>query len=96
MSLQIWLPLNGDYKNLGLCNTPLTASNVTFADGGKIGEKYLSAGSITIPAAASEKIFNGSHMTFAFWLYPIGDSGSGQVMGQSAMAAGNNRMYTIF
>ena len=76
MSLQVWLPLDGSAKNLGLCGDTLTASNVTFADGGKIGGKYLSGGTITIPGSVSATFFNQNHMSFAFWLYPIGDSGN--------------------
>jgi len=96
MSLQVWLPLIQDAHNQGLCGDTLTTSGVTFADGGKLGAKYLSGGTITIPATVSNKIFNKNDMSFAFWLYPIGTSSSGAIMGQSSMGAGNNRMYTIF
>lgn len=95
MSLQVWLPLNGSAENQGLCG-PLTISGITFADGGKIGGKYLSAGTITVPAATAGTFFNKNNMSFAFWLCPIGTSPSGIIMGQNAMSPGNNRMYSIF
>lgn len=96
MSLQVWLPLNGNLDNLGLTSIDFITSGVTFADGGKIGQKYLSAGTITIPAIKSKNIFNNDNMSFAFWIYPIGTSGSGAIMGQTSMATGDNRMYTIY
>lgn len=96
MSLQVWLPLIKDATNQGLCGNSLITSGVTFSDGGKLGGKYLSAGTITIPAAVSKNIFNKNNMSFAFWLYPIGTSSSAIIMGQNAMSAGNNRMYSIF
>lgn len=96
MALQVWLPLNGNANNQGLCGNSLTTSNLTFADGGKIGAKYLSGGTITIPAAISKKIFNKNNMSFAFWLCPTGTSGANKISGQSNTSPGNNRMYTIY
>ena len=96
MSLQIWLPLDKDLKNYGIANVTMTNSNATLTDGGRFGGKYLSAGTLTIPAASSATIFNRDHMSFAFWLYPVGTSSNGTMMGQSSMNVGDNRMYTIF
>lgn len=96
MSLQIWLPLIKDVQNQGICGDILTSSGVVFTNGGKLGEKYLSAGTITIPAKVSKTFFNKNNMSFAFWLYPIGSSSSSIIMGQTPMSAGNNRMYSIF
>lgn len=96
MALMVWLPLNGSVENKGACVDTFTTSGVSFANGGKIGEKYFSGGTITIPAAASKKIFNKNAMSFAFWLYPIGTSNSSTIMGKNAMSTGDNRMYTIF
>lgn len=95
MSLQVWLPLIHDTKNHGLCGDVLTTSGITFADGGKLGSKYFSGGTITIPASISKNIFNNNNMSFAFWLYPM-SSGTNIIMGQNPMSAGNNRMYSIF
>lgn len=96
MSLQIWLPLIKDVQNQGICGDILTSSGVVFTNGGKLGEKYLSAGTITIPAKVAKTFFNKNSMSFAFWLYPIGSSGTNIIMGQTPMSAGNNRMYSIF
>lgn len=96
MSLQVWLPLIKDAHNQGVCGDVLTTSRVTFTDGGKLGAKYFSAGTITVPAAISNSFFNKNNMSFAFWLYPIGTESSSIIMGQNSMAAGNNRMYSIF
>ena len=38
MSLQIWLPLNGDLHNQGLSNFNIVTNNVTFINTGKIGQ----------------------------------------------------------
>ena len=96
MSLRVWLPLISNTKNLGLCGDNLITSNVTFNDGGKIGNKYLSGGTITIPASISKTFFNKNHMSFTFWLYPIGSTSSSVIMGRTSMSAGDNRMYSIF
>lgn len=37
MSLQIWLPLNGNTNNLGLLGDAAITGNVGFASTGKIG-----------------------------------------------------------
>ena len=96
MSLQVWLPLIKDTKNQGLCGDNIITSGIVFSGGGKLGAKYLSAGTITIPASVCKTFFNKNNMSFAFWLYPIGTSSSGTIVGKSAMSAGDNRMYTIF
>lgn len=38
MSLQMWLPLNGDLHNQGLSNFNIVTNNVTFVNTGKIGQ----------------------------------------------------------
>lgn len=40
MSLQVWLPLNGNLNNQGLSNTILTNASATVDDNGKIGKCY--------------------------------------------------------
>jgi len=40
MSLQIWLPLNGNINNQGISNIIATNSNATINDEGKIGKCY--------------------------------------------------------
>lgn len=40
MALQIWLPLNGNLENQGLCDTNITNSGATINESGKIGKCY--------------------------------------------------------
>lgn len=40
MSLQVWLPLNGNLNNQGLYDTPVTNYGATIDDNGKIGQCY--------------------------------------------------------
>lgn len=40
MSLQVWLPLNGDLHNQGLSNISITNNGATVNDNGKIGKCY--------------------------------------------------------
>lgn len=45
MSLQVWLPLNGDLHNQGLSNFTITNNNATINNNGKIGQCYAFNGS---------------------------------------------------
>lgn len=94
MSLQIWLPLNGDLKNKG-CNasSPVQTSTPTYVDG-KVG-KAITSGGFKIEASDVAKFYNNKAMSFAFWIYPIGSSGS-IILGKNNMSAGDNRMFSIF
>ena len=94
MSLQVWLPLINNINNNGVAG-PLTQVTAPTFVAGKLG-KAMSTGAITIPAATAAKFYNNKAMTFCFWIYPIGTSGSGTIIGQSNMSAGDNRMFTIF
>ena len=41
MSLQVWLPLNGDLKNNGISNLDITAVGTSTYGNGKIGKNLL-------------------------------------------------------
>lgn len=64
MSLQVWLPLNGDLHNQGLSNINLT-NTVIFATPGKIGASCLNSqlGWFAVPEMAGKK-----QMSFAYWV----------------------------
>lgn len=47
MSLQVWLPLNGDLKNQGLSNIVVTNNGATIDNNGKIGKCYYFDGTAT-------------------------------------------------
>lgn len=95
MSLQVWLPLISDLHNQGVSGlTPVQTTAPTWVDG-KLG-KAMSTGALYLPANDVAKFYNNNAMSFAFWIYAVGSSGSGVVLGQEAMSAGNNRMFTIF
>lgn len=100
MSLQIWLPLNGDLHNQGLCNfNQIINTNPTWTDNGKIGKAMMS-GSITMPASAAEQILNNQAFSFACWIYVAATAGSttdrAMLFGTSGMSANNNRKFSIF
>lgn len=94
MSLRVWLPLNGNLNNQGAsgCN-PVQSTAPTYVNG-KIG-KAMSTGAFYLPAAEIAKFYNNNAMSWCFWIYPTG-SGGNAILGQQNMAAGNNRMFTIF
>ena len=73
MSLQVWLPLNGNIQNNGLCNTIITTNNITYNDNGKIGKCAYFNGSdsyISLSSQAINDCFKGSNqaVTVAFWI----------------------------
>ena len=94
MSLRVWLPLNGNLNNQGAsgCN-PVQSTAPTYVNG-KIG-KAMSTGAFYLPAAEVAKFYNNNAMSWCFQIYPTG-SGGNAILGQQNMAAGNNRMFTIF
>lgn len=47
MSLQVWLPLNGDLHNQGLSDTVITNNGATIDNNGKIGKCYYFDGTAT-------------------------------------------------
>lgn len=66
MSLQIWLPLNGNLQNYGVLNTPTPTANVAFATNGKIGGKCLKSSTKAVYDVSSGDI-STHQMTISFW-----------------------------
>ncbi len=67
MSLQIWLPLNGDLHNQGLSNIQFTNNGATVDINGKIGECYLFNGSSNF-LKATHNFYNNKYSVCA-WVY---------------------------
>lgn len=69
MSLQVWLPLNGDLRNQGLSDLTFTSSGVTLTtNDGKMGSCYSSAGSGYI--TSDKKINLGQKQSMFCWIKP--------------------------
>lgn len=96
MALQVWMPLNGNLNNQGISSLNAVQSTAPTYVNGKIG-KAMSTGAFYLPAAQVAKFYNNNAMSFCFWIYPTtSDSTSVPIIGQSAMSAGDNRMFTIY
>ena len=78
MSLQVWLPLNGDLKNQGLCgNLNISAINtLTFVDGkiGKCYQRATDATQITTGINIDNNLLDilGTKASVAVWVKPLG------------------------
>ena len=71
MSLQLWLPLNGNLNNNGVANATITNSNATVDANGKIGSCYSFNGStscIEITCGSFPTFFSGS-FSVCMWFY---------------------------
>lgn len=98
IGLQLWLPLNGDVKNYGLCNAELSYSNLSFEDSGKIG-KCLSTGGIVMSADTTGKILNNNAITISLWLYvnaPTGSTNNRAMIFGNEGTVNNNRKFSLF
>lgn len=66
MSLQLWLPFNGDVKNKGLLNVSPSNTSVTYTDDSRIGIKSLKT-STKVSYDVSAASISTHAMTVSFW-----------------------------
>lgn len=74
MSLQVWLPLNGNLNNQGLSKVTVTNSGATVDSSGKIGSCYSFDGSddfISLTSSSLYSIIKGGSLPFSItmWVY---------------------------
>ena len=77
MSLQVWLPLNGNLKNQGLSNIQATNFGATINNTGKIGKCYYlgTNNKITVPFPDFTTEFS-----ICFWMKRNSDTGTRQFL----------------
>lgn len=68
MSLQVWLPLNGNLNNQGLSNVTITNNGATVNDNGKIGKCYYFNGSSYIKISLPSSITSLKNTTICMWI----------------------------
>lgn len=69
MSLQVWLPLNGDLKSQGLSNITVTNNGATVDNSGKIGKCYSVGSSKRITSTIDTSKLKTNSISFACWVY---------------------------
>jgi len=94
MALRVWLPLDGDLKNLGISNIEITNHGATINNSGKIGKCYQfdnSSSYIELNCNELYKILNGGTQPFSvcFWVNQI-DSSRAIILGDYSVSGGNN------
>ncbi len=96
MSLQVWLPLNGDIKNRGLSGYEMSVSaSPSYTDSGKIG-RAISTGAFYLKGNQIDKIFNNTELSISFWIYPHSNTNGGILFGNDAMSTNGGRKFSIF
>ncbi|MDD3121935.1 MAG: carbohydrate binding domain-containing protein [Candidatus Izemoplasmatales bacterium] len=68
MSLQIWMPLNGNLDNQGLSDFSATNTGATIDNNGKIGKCYSFNGNSS--RISGNYTFDASQWSVAFWMNP--------------------------
>lgn len=92
MALKIWLPLDGDLRNLGASNIEITNSGATVDNAGKIGKCYSFDGSndyITITYSNFPTIL-AKNFSIAFWVYSDDDDTRSVYFGNYGISGGGN------
>ena len=75
MSLQVWLPLNGNLDNYGLSNVSVTNSGATVNDSGKIGKCYEFNGSSSLTIGYLNGL-SSEDKSVSMWVKPNGANDS--------------------
>ena len=68
MSLQVWLPLNGDLKNNGISNLDITAVGISTYGNGKIGKNSFATEASHI--LFSWEYYTTEELSFSAWIKP--------------------------
>ena len=90
MSLQIWLPLNGDLTQQGLSNVTVTNNGATVDNNGKIGKCYSFNGdtsAIDLTYSDFPNIFSGD-FTVSMWIYNNDSGGRSIFFGNYSSGVG--------
>ncbi len=69
MSLQVWLPLNGDLHNQGLNNMTLINNTANIDNNGKIGKCYNFSSGESLTYNLDISKFNSTAFSFSCWIY---------------------------
>lgn len=75
MSLQVWLPLNGNINNQGISNVTVTNNGATVSDSGKIGKCYEFGSNKYMDG---DFTMNYSEWTLVAWINGTGNGFNGQ------------------
>lgn len=73
MSLQVWLPLNGNLDNQGLSDISVTNYGATVDNSGKIGKCYSFDGTNDYLQITNYHMSNLVEYSIACWVYPTSD-----------------------
>lgn len=87
MSLQVWLPLNGDLTNNGIANATISGSNIVY-DTGLMG-KAKTTGEVII-----DKNYQGIVGSMAMWIYTSPNGDTTRIFGNDSSGT-KNRKWTI-
>lgn len=97
MSLQVWLPLNGDLHNQGLSNITVTNNGATLNNSGKIGKCYSFSGSNSISINTVILPSQIPQWSFSCW-FNLNDitTTTAECLFSERGGGGNANGYTIF
>lgn len=95
MSLQVWLPLNGDLHNQGLSGLTVTNSGATVNDNGKIGKCYYFNGSGQyLQLSKSLTNLYAGDFSWAIWLKPT-DATRGIIFSEYSSTGSSNVAFEL-